>query len=288
MSTTPANWYPDPTGRNEHRYWDGQAWTDHVSNQGVTGTDSVQQAPTRLDRVDSALTLGNEGDPALIQRMTAGDGTRRSADVGQAAFAGTGSIFDEPVLIVNQKAKLIELNNQYGVFDRQGRQLAAVNQVGQSTAKKVLRLVSSLDQFMTHQLEITDSNGNVALRLTRPAKVFKSTVVVSDGHDQEIGRIVQDNVFGKIHFTLQAGEHTYGAIKAENWRAWDFRIEDHSGVEVARITKTFEGVAKTLFTTADNYVVQIHTRLPQPLNALVVASALSVDTALKQDSRGFG
>ena len=58
--------------------------------------------------------------------------------------------------------------------------------------------------------------------------------------------------------------------------------------EVARITKTFEGVAKTLFTTADNYVVQIHTRLAQPLNSLVVASALSVDTALKQDSRGFG
>ena len=58
--------------------------------------------------------------------------------------------------------------------------------------------------------------------------------------------------------------------------------------EIARITKTFEGVAKTLFTTADNYVVQIHTRLPQPLNALVVASALSVDTALKQDNRGLG
>ena len=288
MSTTPANWYPDPTGRNEHRYWDGQAWTDHVSNQGITGTDPVQTAPTRLDRLDGALTVGNEANPELIQRMTSGDGTRRSTAVGQPSFAGSGSIFDEPVLIVNQKAKIIELNNQYGVFDREGRQLAAVNQVGQSTAKKVLRLVSSLDQFLTHQLEITDANGNVALRLTRPAKVFKSTVVVSDGQDREIGRIVQDNVFGKIHFTLQAGEHTYGSIRAENWRAWDFRIEDHTGTEVARITKTFEGLAKTLFTTADNYVVQIHTKLPQPLNALVVASALSVDTALKQDSRGFG
>ena len=117
---------------------------------------------------------------------------------------------------------------------------------------------------------------------------MKSTVIVSDGNDQEIGRIVQDNVFGKIHFTLQAGGHTYGAIKAENWRAWNFRIEDHTGAEVARITKTFEGVAKTLFTTADNYVVQIHALIPQPLNSLVVAAALSVDTALKQDSRGLG
>ncbi|MBA3281154.1 MAG: scramblase, partial [Acidimicrobiia bacterium] len=73
-----------------------------------------------------------------------------------------------------------------------------------------------------------------------------------------------------------------------NWRAWNFRIEDHTGTEVARITKTWEGLAKTMFTTADNYVVHIHRPLGQPLVALVVASALSVDTALKQDSRGFG
>ncbi len=170
------------------------------------------------------------------------------------------------------------------MFDRSGRQIAAVNQVGQSTAKKMIRLVSNLDQFLTHKFEITDASGAVLLRITRPAKVMKSTVIVSDGNDAEIGRIVQDNMFGKIHFSLQAGGHTYGSIRAENWRAWNFRVEDHTGAEVARITKTFEGVAKALFTTADNYVVQIHQQLAQPLNSLVVAAALSVDTALKQDS----
>ena len=288
MSTTPANWYPDPTQRHQMRYWDGANWTGHVSDNGVTGTDPMPSAAPRLDRLDSALTVGNEGDPSKIQQQVSGDGSVRSANVGQVSFEGSGSIFDEPVLVVNQKAKLIELNNQYGVFDRQGRQIAAVNQVGQSAAKKVLRLVSNLDQFLSHTLQITDATGQVVLKLTRPAKIMKSTVVVTDGADREIGRIVQDNVFGKIHFSLMAGEHTYGSIKAENWRAWNFRIEDHTGAEVARITKTFEGLAKTLFTTADNYVVQIHTRLPQPLNALVVASALSVDTALKQDSRGLG
>ena len=286
MSTTPANWYPDPMGRHQLRYWDGNAWTEHVTTNGVQGVDPLQ--PKGLDRVDSALTIGNEGDPAKIQQQLYSQEKYRGAQVGQVAFHGGGTIFTEPILVVNQKAKLIELNNQYSVFNKDGQQLAAVNQVGQSAAKKAMRLLTSLDQFMTHKLEITDTQGRVLLRLTRPAKVFKSTVVVSDGQDREIGRIVQDNVFGKIHFTLQAGEHTYGSIRAENWRAWDFRIEDHTGTEVARITKTFEGLAKTLFTTADNYVVQIHTKLPQPLNALVVASALSVDTALKQDSRGFG
>ncbi|MBK9972151.1 MAG: DUF2510 domain-containing protein [Acidimicrobiaceae bacterium] len=286
MSTTPANWYPDPMGRHQLRYWDGNAWTEHVTTNGVQGVDPLQ--PKGLDRVDSALTIGNEGDPAKIQQQLYSQEKYRGAQVGQVAFHCGGTIFTEPILVVNQKAKLIELNNQYSVFNKDGQQLAAVNQVGQSAAKKAMRLLTSLDQFMTHKLEITDTQGRVLLRLTRPAKVMKSTVIVSDGNDQEIGRIVQDNVFGKIHFTLQAGGHTYGSINAENWRAWNFRIDDHTGQEVARITKTFEGIAKTLFTTADNYVVQIHGQIPQPLNTLVVAAALSVDTALKQDSRGFG
>jgi hypothetical protein len=285
MSTTPANWYPDPTGRHEYRYWDGVTWTDHVSDNGTGGTDPV--IPRGLEQLESALTLGNEGDPAKIAAQLSGDGTRRSADVRPDGFRGNGSIFGEPVLVVNQKVKVIELNNQYGVFDRSGRQIASVNQTGQSTAKKVLRLMSNVDQFLTHKLEVTDPSGAVLLRLTRPAKVMKSSVIVSDGNDQEIGRIVQENLIGKINFSLQSGGRTYGAIKAENWRAWNFRIEDHAGTEVARITKTFEGVVQTLFTTADNYVVQIHTQLAHPLNALVVAAALSIDTALKQDDRGM-
>ncbi len=286
MSSTPANWYPDTTGRHELRYWDGTAWTDHVSNHGVAGVDPLK--PKALDRLDNALTIGNEGDPAKIERQLSGQASYRSAGVTAAAFAGGGTIFTEPILVVNQKAKLIELKNQFGVFDQQGRQIAAVNEIGQSTAKKALRLVSNLDQYFTHKMEISDSSGAVVLRLTRPAKLIKSTIVVSDANNQEIGRIIQDNMFGKIHFSLQAGGHTYGSINAENWRAWNFRIEDHTGAEVARITKTFEGFAKTMFTTADNYVVQIHAQLPQPLNALVVAAAVSVDTALKQDSRGLG
>jgi hypothetical protein len=34
-----AGWYPDPTGRHEHRFWDGNAWTINVADAGVTGID---------------------------------------------------------------------------------------------------------------------------------------------------------------------------------------------------------------------------------------------------------
>jgi Scramblase/Protein of unknown function (DUF2510) len=284
MSTTPANWYPDPMGRHQVRYWDGAAWTEHVSNNGVAGIDSLNAEAPQVQAAATAVITS--ATPEKIQAQVQGDGWR-GAGVTPAAQGG-GTIFTEPILVVNQKAKVIEVNNQYAVHDATGRQIASVNQVGQSTAKKVLRVVSNLDQFMTHKLEVRDAAGQLTMAITRPRKVFKSTVVVENQHGQELGRIVQENMIGKIHFALMSGAQTIGAIRAENWRAWNFRIEDAAGNEVARITKTFEGVLKTMFTTADNYVLQIHTQMPEPLLSLVVASALSVDTALKQDSRGLG
>ena len=38
-STVPAGWYADPSGRYELRYWDGNAWTEHVSRSGQQFTD---------------------------------------------------------------------------------------------------------------------------------------------------------------------------------------------------------------------------------------------------------
>ena len=275
MSTTEPHspdWYPDPYGRHELRYFDGSQWTEHVSSHGRQSTD----AP------------GGDIHVPTVQRKT----EKVRTDVAKAGVAGGaptggGTLFTEPVLVVNQKAKIIEVNNEYAVYDQNGRQIGAVRQVGQSTAKKVLRVLSSMDQFLTHKLQVVDMTGTPVLALTRPAKVLKSRIVVEDGTGSDVGEIVQENVVGKIHFGLHAGGRKVGSLNAENWRAWNFNISDESGIEVARITKTWEGLAKTMFTTADNYVVQIHRPLEEPLRSLVVASALGVDTALKQDQRGL-
>jgi hypothetical protein len=35
------SWHPDPTGRHEHRFWDGEAWSEHVSDAGQIATDPL-------------------------------------------------------------------------------------------------------------------------------------------------------------------------------------------------------------------------------------------------------
>lgn len=37
----PPAWYPDPTGRHDHRWWDGTEWTAHVADAGAAGTDPL-------------------------------------------------------------------------------------------------------------------------------------------------------------------------------------------------------------------------------------------------------
>jgi len=260
----PPGWYPDPAGGAGARWWDGQGWTEHVQ----------QPAPAQ--------------QPAAAPQQPAPPQTAPPQTAPQQPAGGwpRSVLLEQPVLVVNQKTKLIELTNEYAVFDGSGQQLGVVVEVGQSTLKKAFRLLSEFDQFLTHRLEVRDATGPV-LVLTRPAKLVKSRVLVARPDGSPLGEIVQANAFGKIRFDLVVGGQLVGAIQAENWRAWDFAITDASGSEVARITKKWEGFARTMFTTADNYVVAVHQRLQEPLASLVLASALTVDTALKQDQRGF-
>ncbi len=199
------------------------------------------------------------------------------------------TLTDHNQIVISQKAKLIELTNEYAIRDVDGNEVGKITQEGQSKAKKLARFVSSLDQFMTHALSVYQADGSKVLEVTRPRKIMKSTVQVADGIGAPLGTIRQKNMIGKINFGLHDTlDQQIGQIRAENWRAWNFSIVDASEREVARITKTWEGLAKTLFTTADNYLLDVQPECQGTLRLLVFASAVSVDLALKQDSRGLG
>ena len=89
------------------------------------------------------------------------------------------------VLVIEQKPKFVELTNEYRVMDETGNEIGVIRQEGQSKARKLLRLVGSIDQFLTHRLSMYDAVGAKVLDIVRPAKFLpvsaRSAASRSDG-----------------------------------------------------------------------------------------------------------
>lgn len=63
-----AEWRTDPTGAHELRYWDGNGWTDHVSDGGVNSTAPMAAvaSPTAVDLANQIRKLGELRDQGLL------------------------------------------------------------------------------------------------------------------------------------------------------------------------------------------------------------------------------
>jgi uncharacterized protein (AIM24 family) len=114
--TAPSNgsWRPDPEGRYEYRWWDGQRWTDQVSHQGQVGRAPLGGPPPGAGHGQQAAPrAGAVGQPS-------GDG-----------FAGiTGELVDgrfsekEAQPIAKQNSKMLRVRLGEPFMARQGTMVA--------------------------------------------------------------------------------------------------------------------------------------------------------------------
>jgi len=79
---TPA-WYGDPTGRHDHRWWDGEAWTAHVADGGVAAHDELDD--TGPQAPPAPPTGPAWGDAARGTRVPASEGNETIVTVALVA-----------------------------------------------------------------------------------------------------------------------------------------------------------------------------------------------------------
>jgi uncharacterized protein YxjI len=146
--------------------------------------------------------------------------------------------------VVDQKPKLIELRNEYSIYDGHGNRIGSVMQVGQPLLTRVLRLLIKADSLLSVKLEIHEASGAVALLVHKPT--FRITCSVSRPNGALLGRIAPKIRLGKVRMAITdpAGS-VLGEVRAENLRAWDFNVQDANGRLIARVDKKGPALANS-------------------------------------------
>lgn len=98
-----ADWYPDPSGRFQFRYWDGEAWTGHVSTDGKTDWDppgdaapedaTAQSGAVQQPAEEAAQAPAEEPVPADAQWAPAAE--EAPTEVAEAEAAQEAAAVDD-------------------------------------------------------------------------------------------------------------------------------------------------------------------------------------------------
>jgi uncharacterized protein YxjI len=138
---------------------------------------------------------------------------------------------------------------------------------------------------MSTTVECRDAEGHLEFSLYVPVSFFRAKVQVLDGDGQMIGYFKSKILsLGGGFWVYDTRDRQVAEIKG-NWVGWNFQFLTPEGEELGVVTKKWAGLAKELFTSADNYIVSIHDDLSDQttLKRLLLAAALAIDVVYKEN-----
>ncbi|MEO1053871.1 MAG: phospholipid scramblase-related protein [Bacteroidota bacterium] len=132
-------------------------------------------------------------------------------------------------------------------------------------------------------VEIRTPDGQPVLTVKRGVSLFLSKVEVLDDKGRLVGKFKQQlfSIGGKFN-VLDANDNVMCQLKGK-WTSWDFKfVKDN--VEFAHVSKKWAGLGKELFTSADNYMLQIYDNVPEDnkLRIMIMAAVMCIDMVLKE------
>lgn len=192
-------------------------------------------------------------------------------------------VLNQNVFLVKEHVGMFKAASNYDVFDpSSGEMIMMCREKRLGAITKMMRF-TDYKRMTPFLLDIDTADGTQLLTVQRGISVFLSNVNVLDENEQRIGGFKQKlfSIGGKFD-VLGESEQVLCSLKGK-WTSWDFRFIA-GDKELARVTKKWSGLGKELFTSADNYVLEISDVVPEnnPLRQLILASVFCIDLVLKE------
>lgn len=193
-------------------------------------------------------------------------------------------VLNKNVFFVKEHTAIFKAANSFDILDPETGQL--VMQCREENLGFFTKLFRFTDykRMTPFDIQIRTPSGEKIVTIKRGVSLFLSEVSVLDENDMLIGKFKQKffSIGGKFE-VLDASERSLCTLKGK-WTSWDFRFLSADNREFASVTKKWSGFGKELFTSADNYVLQISKDVPEnnPLRKLILAAVMCIDLVLKE------
>jgi len=192
-------------------------------------------------------------------------------------------LLNRQIYFVKEHVGMFKAANNFDIFDPEtGEQILQCREERIGLLTKMLRF-TQYKRMTPFHIEIRTPDGQTLIHVRRGVSIFLSKVDVLDENEQRLGGFKQKFFsIGGAFSVLDANDQPLCNLKGK-WTGWDFRFLAGEN-ELAHVTKKWSGLGKELFTSADNYILEISDQVPQdsPVRQLILAAVMCIDMVLKE------
>ncbi|MEQ8812479.1 MAG: phospholipid scramblase-related protein [Imperialibacter sp.] len=187
------------------------------------------------------------------------------------------------LFFVKEHTGVFKAANNYDIHDPNSQEVILhCREENLGFFSKMLRF-TDYKRMTPFHIEIRTPMGEKLLTVKRGVSIILSNVEVLDANDQLVGKFKQKffSIGGKFD-VLDANEAFMCTLQGR-WTSWDFKfVKDN--VEFAHVSKQWAGLGREMFTSADNYMLQINDKVPadHPLRILILGAVMCIDMVLKE------
>lgn len=192
-------------------------------------------------------------------------------------------VLSQNVFLVKEHLGIFKAANNYDIHDPQtGEIIMECREEGLGFITKLLRF-TDFKRMTPFNVQIKTPEGKQIVRITRGISIFLSKVTVLNENDQIIGGFKQKLFsIGGSFSVLDSNENPVCMLRGK-WTGWDFKFMDGE-TELAHVSKKWAGIGQELFTSADNYALEISESVPtdDAVRQLILAAVMCIDMVLKE------
>ena len=193
------------------------------------------------------------------------------------------SILEKNLYLFKEHVGFLKAHNNYDIYDPESKEMILhCREKNLNAFYKIVRLFRNYKRMTPFEIEIKELEDKKILKVKKGFSFFLSKIQVFDENDNLVGIFKQRLSFNTNFDMLDKREKLVCNLKG-NFIGWNFKFL-RGDTEVGLVTKKWAGIGKEMFTSADNYILEIKNKVEKdsPLRLLILAAVICIDMVIKE------